>query len=175
MAMSGMQKKKGKAANREAWLGDVETEWADPISQEAKVRVSQHLEAKLEKYGGKFTQAAAVRVTLTDRWLQRFVKSERLDMRAADVAWSWVAQQVREGRVAQGERVFRPEIGKLAHSDEQVLWKLVAQATTGWDVSLRERIDRRLLSRMVLSRQVLKSTYRVREREMTDRLGLTTG
>ena len=69
--------------------------------------------------------------------------------------------------------MFRPEIGKLAHSDEQVLWKLVAQATTGWDVSLRERIDRRLLSRMVLSRQVLKSTYRVREREMADRLGVT--
>ena len=43
MAMSGSQKTKGKAANREAWLGDVETEWAEPISQEAKVRVSQQL------------------------------------------------------------------------------------------------------------------------------------
>ena len=94
MAMSGSQKKKGKAANREAWLGDVETECAEPISQEAKVWVSQHLEAKLEEYGGEFTQAAAVRVTLMDTWLQRFVKSERLDMRAADVAWSWMAQQV---------------------------------------------------------------------------------
>ena len=28
---------------------------------------------------------------------------------------------------------------------------------------------------MVLSRQVLKSTYRVREREMSHRLGVTTG
>ena len=86
MAMSGSQTKKGKAANLEAWVGDIETEWAKPISQEAKERVSKRLEGKLTKYGGQFTQAAAVRVTLAERWLQRFVKKEGLDMRAADVA-----------------------------------------------------------------------------------------
>ena len=53
MAMSGSQKTKGKAANREAWVGDVETEWAEPISQQAKVWLSQHLEAKLGEYGGE--------------------------------------------------------------------------------------------------------------------------
>ena len=177
MEMSGSQKTKGKAANRKAWVGDVETEWAEPISQEQQQWVSQHLEEKLKEYGGEFTQTAAVQVTLADRMLQRYMKSEGLDMRASDVhvAWSWVAQQIREGRVAQGGRVFRPEIGRLAHTDEQVLWQLVAQATTGWDVVVREKISRRMLSRVVLSRQVLKSTLRVRERELADSLGLTTG
>ena len=102
MAMSGSQKTKGKAANREAWVGDVETEWAEPISQEAKKWVSQHPEAKLKECDGKLTHTAAVQMTLADRMLQRYVNSEGLDMRATDVAWSWVAQQVREGRVAQG-------------------------------------------------------------------------
>ena len=96
-------------------------------------------------------------------------------MRASGVAWAWVAQQVREGRVAQGERVFCPEMGRLAHTDEQVLWQLVAQATTGWNIAVREKISMRMLSRVVLSRQVLKSTLRVRERELADSLGLTTG
>ena len=106
MAMSGLQKKKGKAANRKAWVGEVETEWAEPISQEAKEWVSQHLEAKLKKYGGRLTQAAAVKVTLMDRKLQRYVNSEGLDMRASDVAWAWVEQQVREGRVVLGRKCF---------------------------------------------------------------------
>ena len=40
--------------------------------------VSQHLEAKLQKYGGKLTQAAAVKVTLKDRKVQMYVNSEGL-------------------------------------------------------------------------------------------------
>ena len=175
MAMSGSQTTKGKAANQEVWAGDVETEWAEPISEVAKEMVSKRLEGKLKKYGGQLTQAVAVQVTLADRTLQRLVKKQGLDMRAADVAWAWVAQQVRDGRVAQGETVFRPEIGVLADTEGQVLCQLVAQARTGWDVGLRRSIDRRMLSRMVLSRQVLKSTYRVREREMAERLGMTIG
>ena len=63
-------------------MGDVETEWAEPISQKAKVWVSQHLEAKLGEYGGEFTQASTVQVTLADRMLQRYVASEGLDVRA---------------------------------------------------------------------------------------------
>ena len=124
--------------------------------------VSQHLEAKLMKYGGMLTQAAAVKVTLKDRKLQRYVNSEGLQMRASDVVWAWVAQQVRDGRAVQGERVYRPEMGKLAGSEEQGLWKLVAQATTGWDVTFRQKIGRVTLARVVLSRQVLKSIYRDR-------------
>ena len=88
MAMKGSQTKKGKAANREAWVGDVETEWAEPISEVAKEMVSARLEGKLEKYGGKLTQAAAVKVTLADRWLQSLMHTKGLDMRAADVAWA---------------------------------------------------------------------------------------
>ena len=51
----------------------------------------------------------------------------------------------------------------------------MAQATTGWDVVVREKISRMMLPRVVLSREVLKSTLRVRERELADSLGLTTG
>ena len=129
--MGGREQEKSTKASRKVWVGDVETEWGEPISQEAKKSVSQHLEAKLKKYGGQLTQAAAVKLTLKDRKLQRYVNSEGLDMRASDVAWAWVAQQVRDGRAVPGEQVYRPEIGKLAGSEEQVLWKLVAQPTTG--------------------------------------------
>ena len=104
MEMKGSQQKKEKAANREAWVGDVEREWAEPISEVAKARVSARLEGKLRRKGGQLTQAVAVQVTKGDRWLQRL--GEDLDIRAADVAWAWVAQQVREGRTAQGEKVF---------------------------------------------------------------------
>ena len=72
-----------------------------------------------------------MKVTLADRTLQRLVKKLGLDMRAADLAWAWVAQQVRDGMVAQGETVFRPEIGVLADIEEQVMWQWVAQAMTG--------------------------------------------
>ena len=73
MTMSGWQKTKGKAANWETWVGDVETEWAEPILQASKEWVSHHLEAKLKKQGGKLTHTAAVQVTLADRKLQRYV------------------------------------------------------------------------------------------------------
>ena len=89
---------------------------------QAKEWVSLHLKAKLKEHGGKLMHKAGVQVTLADRKLQRCVISQGVDMRASDVAWAWVAQQVREGRVAPGQRVFRPEIGKLALTDEQVLW-----------------------------------------------------
>ena len=122
MAMSGPQMKKGKTANRTAWVGEVETEWAEPISQEAMEWVSQHLKAKLlTKHGGRLTQKAAVALTLKDRKLQRYVNSEGLQMRASDVAWSWVAQKVKGKAVPEGEKVFRPDIGKLAHCEEQIL------------------------------------------------------
>ena len=126
IAMRGSQKTKGKkkvkTANREVWAGDVETEWAEPISEEAKQWVSRHLEERLRLYhGGRFTQKAAVALPKKDRKLQRYVNSEGLQMRASDVAWAWVAQQVRDGRAVPGERVYRPEIGKLAGLEEQVL------------------------------------------------------
>jgi hypothetical protein len=140
--MRGSQKTKGKkkekTVNREVWAGDVEAEWAEPISEEAKQWVSRHLEERLRLYhGGRFTQKAAVALTKKDRQLQRYVVSEGLQMRASDVAWAWVAQQVMDGRVVQGEIVFRPEIGVLADIEEQVMWQWVAQAMTGWDVELR--------------------------------------
>ena len=72
IAMRGSQKTKGKkkakTANREVWAGDVETEWAEPISEEAKRWFSQHLEKKLRLYhGGRLTQQAAVALTIKDR------------------------------------------------------------------------------------------------------------
>ena len=69
--------------------------------------------------------------------------------------------------------MFRPEIGKMAQLEEQVLWQLVAQATTGWDTEVRERITRETLWRVVLSRQVLKSVYRVTDREIVVQIGGT--
>ena len=174
--MSGRQKKKGKTSNWKVWVGEVETEWDEPISQEAKQWFSQRLEEKLlQDHGGRLTQKAAVSLTIKDRQMQRYVNANGLQMSASDVAWAWVAQQVRVGKAVPGERVFRPEIGRLAHSEEQILWQLVAQATTGWDVTVRQKISRVTLARVVLSRQVLKSTYRVSEREIAERLGLTTG
>ena len=109
-------------------MGEVETVWGEPISQEAKEWFSQRLETKLRKdHNGRLTQEAAVALTMRDRQMQRYVNAKGLQMRAPDVAWAWVAQQVREGQVVpEGERVFRPEIGKLAHYEEQVLWQLVA-------------------------------------------------
>ena len=68
-----------------------------------------------------------------------------------------------------------PEIGALADVEEQVLWQWVARAATGWDVELRRAMGRKMLARMVLSRQLLKSTYRVREKRMADELGITIG
>jgi hypothetical protein len=160
IAMRGSQKTKGKkkekTSNREVWAGDVETEWAEPISEEAKQWVSRHLEARLQLYhGGRFTQKAACALTKKDKKLQRYVGSDGLQMRASDVAWAWVAQQIIDGAVAEGETVFRPEIGALADIEEQVMWQWVAQAKAGWDVELRRAPGRRMLARMVLSRQLL--------------------
>ena len=57
---------------------------------------------------------------------------------------------IREGQAVG--KVFRPEIGQLAQHEEQVLWQLVAQATTGWDNTVREKITKETLWRVVLSR-----------------------
>ena len=99
-------------------------------------------------------------------------------MRASDVAWSWVAQQVRENRVAQG--------GASVSSRD---WEVGTNRRAG-AVAARGAGDDRMGRRgqgkdqqedavegVVLSRQVLKSTLRVRERprELADSLGLTTG
>ena len=94
-------------------MGDVATEWGEPISQEAKEWFSQRLEAKLLKdHGGRLTQKAAVALTIQDMTMRRYVNAKGLQLRASDVAWAWMAQQVREGQVVPvGERVFRPEIG----------------------------------------------------------------
>ena len=178
--MSGSQETKGKTATRtakrEGWAGDEELEWAEPISEEAKLWVSQHFEGKLQRdHGGSLTQEAACAMTKKDKKLQRYVAAQGLKMRPSDVAWAWVAQQVMDGRAAQGETVFRPEIGVLAHTEEQVMWKWMALAKTGWDVDFRQGPGRRMLERLVLSRQLLKSTYRVRERRMADELGKTIG
>ena len=48
----------------------------------------------------------------------------------------------------------------------------MAQATTVWDSTVRQRLSRVTLARVVLSRQVLKSTYRVSDRETAKRLGM---
>ena len=178
--MSGSQKTKGTTttttANREFWAGDVESEWGEPISEKAKQWVSWHFEEKLRRdHGGRLTQEAACAMTKKDKKLQRYVITEGLKMRPSDVAWAWMAQQVMDGTVAEGEIVFRPEIGSLADVEEQVLWQWVARAVTGWEVELRRAMSRKMLARMVLSRQLLKSTCRVREKRMADELGITVG
>ena len=165
-----------KTAKREGWAGDEELEWAEPISEEAKLWVSWHFEEKLQRdHGGRLTQEAACALTRKDKKLQRYVAAQGLKMRPSDVAWSWVAQQVMDGTVAEGEIVFRPEIGSLADVEEQVLWQWVARAVTGWEVELRRAMSRKMLARMVLSRQLLKSTYRVREKRLAAEWGMTTG
>ena len=45
----------------------------------------------------------------------------------------------------------------------------------GWDVAVRQKISRVTLARVVLSRQVLKSTFRVLDREIAEEMGLTMG
>ena len=104
--MRGRKQEKNTKASRKVWVGDVETEWGEPISQKAMKSVLQHLKAKLKKYGRHLTQAAAVNVTLKDRKLQRCVNSEGLQMQASDMAWAWVVQQVRDGRAVPGEQVW---------------------------------------------------------------------
>ena len=91
--MRGRKQEKSTKASRKVWMGDVETEWDEPILQKAMKWVSQHLKAKLKKYGGQLTQAAAVKVTLKDRKLHRYVNSEGLQMRASDVQAPGFTQQ----------------------------------------------------------------------------------
>ena len=67
--MGGREQEQSTKASRKVWVGDAEAEWGEPISQKAMKSVSQHFEAKLKKYGGQITQAAAVKLTLKDRKL----------------------------------------------------------------------------------------------------------
>ena len=106
MNMSGLQKKKGAAASQSVWVGDVETVWGTPISQESKEWFSRRLETKLRtNHEGRLTQEAAVEVTKRDRQMQRHVTEKGLQMRASDMAWAWVAQKVRDGQAVG--KVFR--------------------------------------------------------------------
>ena len=89
-------------------------------------------------------------------------------MRAADVAWAWVAHKAHRDQTVG--KVFCPDLGKLAHHEEQVLCQLV---TTGWDTEVRERLTREAVWRVVLSRQVLKSVHRVMDRDRAMQNGVS--
>ena len=82
-------------------------------------------------------QEAACAMMKKDKKLQRYMAAQGLKMQPLDMAWAWVAQQVMDGTVADGEILFRPEIGLLVEVKEQVLWQWVARAVTGWEVELR--------------------------------------
>ena len=62
-----------------------------------------------------------------DRKVERYEDDNGLQMRASDMSWAWVAHKAHRGQVVG--KVFRPELGPL--DEEQVLWQLVAMATTG--------------------------------------------
>ena len=47
--MRGRKQEKSTKSSRKVWVGDVETEWDEPISQKAMKWVSQHLEVELKK------------------------------------------------------------------------------------------------------------------------------
>ena len=174
MNMSDLQKKKSATASQNVWVtaGEVEKVWGTPISQESKEWISRHLEAKLQKnHEERLTQSAAVEVAKRDMRVERHVTKKGLQMRAADMAWAWVAHKVMGGQAVG--KVFRPELEKLAQHEEQVLWQLVAKASTGLDTEVRERITRETLWRVVLSRQVLKSVYRVTDRDRAMQNGVS--
>ena len=46
-----------------------------------------------------------------------------------------------------------------------MLWQLQAQALTGWNTSVREKITREVLRRVVLSRKVLESIHRLTDQD----------
>ena len=77
MEMSGRQKEKGAAASQTVWVGEVETVWGTPISQESKEWFSRRLETKLRTdHEGRLTQEAAVALTIKDRQMQRYVNAK---------------------------------------------------------------------------------------------------
>ena len=82
-----------------------------------------------------------------------------------------MAQKAMEGQAVG--KVLCPELGKLAQHEEQVLWQLVAMASTGWDTAVRERITRETLQRVVLSRQVLQNIYRVTDKDRAIKNGVS--
>ena len=103
--------------------------------------------------------------------MQRMVQKHGLKMRALDLVWAWVAQKVQKGQVV-GE-VFRPELGPLNTPHWQVLWQLQAQASAGCDVAVRGQITGETLKRVVLSRQVLQSIYRVTDKDRSMQTGVS--
>ena len=103
---------------------------------------------------GQHTENAAEALATRDRNMQR--KVQKLDMRAADLAWAWVAHKKQQGQTI-GE-VCRPESGPFRTT--QVLWELQAQAITGWNTEVRQLITRKVLQKVVLSRKVLESVHR---------------
>ena len=150
MNMGNRKKQKRATAKQNVWLEEVEKVWGTPISQEAKEWTTLHLEAKLlNEHNGRLTQNAAVQMAKRDKKVERYVKSNALQMRASDMAWAWVAHKAHRGQAVG--KVFRPELEPL--DDEQVLWQLVAMASTGWRVDVRENITRETLKRAVLSRR----------------------
>ena len=131
MNMSNRKKQKRATAKQNVWVEEVEKVWGTLISLEAKEWIALHLEAKLLKvHNGRLTQNAAVEMAKRHKKVERYVKSNALQMQASDMAWAWVAHKAHRGQAVG--KVFRPELGPL--DDEQVLWQLVAMATTGWRV-----------------------------------------
>ena len=156
------------AAKQLVRVEEVVKVWDTPITEERKNWTTQYFEKKLwEKHEGQLTQGAAVALTQRDRNMERMVDAKGLKMRALDLAWAWVAQKIQDGQ-AVGE-VYRPELGPLR--TPQVLWQLQAQALTGRNTLVREKVTREVLRRVVLSRKVLQSMYRVTDKEKAMRVG----
>ena len=118
---------------------------------------------------GQHTENAAEALATRDRNMQR--KVQKLDMRAADLAWAWVAHKKQQGQTI-GE-VYRPELGPLRTT--QVLWELQAQKITGWNTEVRQLITREVLRKVMLSRKVLESIYRFTAKGRAMRLDVPEG
>ena len=54
-----------------------------------------------------------------------------------------------------------------------MLWELHAQAAMGWNMDVREYISKGTLEKVVLSRKVLESIYRVSERGRAQEQGVS--
>ena len=142
--------------------------WDEPITEELKDWTMKYFEGLMQKnHGGWFTQEAAEALTTRDRNVQR--KVQKLEMKAADLAWAWVAHKRQQGHTI-GE-VWRPELGGLR--TPQVLWELQAQAITGWNMDVRQLITKEVLRKVVLSRKVLESIHRFAAKGRATRQGVS--
>ena len=110
--MSNQKKAKRTTTKQNVWVEEVEKVWGIPISQEGKEWTTRRLEAKLRKdHNGRLTQNASVEPAKSDRLVERYVETNKLQMRASDMAWAWVARKAQNGEAAR--EVFRPELGPL--------------------------------------------------------------